>query len=393
LRRALIWTGYAVFLLALFVVADHLSATKYPDFRVPNHYYHHGLVPNATMLDVWGGRQSTVFTNSLALKDNAHREVSLKSPTHRVAVIGDSMVEGQGIPYADTFPALFEKKVRETGRAIELLNFGVASYSPRLSWAKTKYYLEQVGVTFDELNVFIDPSDAHDEVIYRNIFPVPRNSGENAARWTESYLVRNSLLFQLFGRPKYWYVVHNLVTGLYPEPPRDSRYGQPQDDLTAEESRLMAELEPMLHRVNPGAWWEQMLMFFPSGWNRERFGWFSDAAIMERWGGRGVALEKIYLKRLIRLCRERGITVRLVIYPNGPLINEFDPTAYRAIWSAFAAEQKVPLLDLFPAFQKSGETGDQLFAKYYIPKDVHWNEAGHALMGQAFFDAWSRDQR
>ena len=48
----------------------------------------------------------------------------------------------------------------------EVLNAGVGSYSPIIYWRKIKYLIEDVGLRFDEVVVYIDISDAQDEASY-----------------------------------------------------------------------------------------------------------------------------------------------------------------------------------------------------------------------------------
>lgn len=385
--KILKWTAYVVFLLALFVAADHFSASYSAPFRVADNHYHHGLEPNIEVPDVWGNRTITLRTDSLAFKDRERRTVPLQSDKYRILNIGDSMVEGSGVPAAETLSSIMEDLLARNGRAVEVLNPSVASYSPRLDFFKLRYLLDEVKLKVNEVIVYIDPSDVQDEVLYRDFVPVPWDSAEFAGVRLESYLARNSFLFQTFIRQKHWRDVHALVASLYPKSDfteQAHRYGPVQDDMTAEEARLVDSLRPIFDYVNPSAWWEQPEAF-PKGWREERFGWFSDPKIMARWGDTGVALARIYIRRIVRLCRDHDLKLRLVIYPNGYLVNQVPTAAYEALWTELAKEEGVELINLFPLFRR--ESPDAARAKYYIPEDVHWNEAGHKLMGDGMFDA------
>ncbi|MCW5736841.1 MAG: SGNH/GDSL hydrolase family protein [Enhydrobacter sp.] len=385
--KILKWTAYVVFLLALMIVADHLSAGYSAPFRVADNHYHHGLLPNLDVADVWGDRTTNLMTNSLAFKDRERRPVPLQSENYRILNIGDSMIEGLGVPAAETLSAVIEDLAAKSGRPIEVLNASVASYSPRLDFFKLRYLLEEVKLKVNEVIVYIDPSDVQDEVLYRDFVPVSRDSAEFTGVRLESYLARNSFLFQTFLRPKYWRSVHDLVGLLYPMSDfkaQADRYGPVKDAMAADEARLIASLEPILGYVNPSAWWEQP-QAFPKGWQEERFGWFSDPKIMARWADTGLALARIYIRRIVRLCREHNVKLRMVIYPNGYLVNQVPSQRYEEIWTTIAKEEGVELINLFPSFRH--ESPDAARAKYYIPKDVHWNEAGHKVMGEGVFDA------
>jgi lysophospholipase L1-like esterase len=50
----------------------------------------------------------------------------------RVAILGDSYVFGYGVDQDETFPAQLERKLRSSGRAVDVLNAGVPGYGARL---------------------------------------------------------------------------------------------------------------------------------------------------------------------------------------------------------------------------------------------------------------------
>ena len=154
--------------LALDLAAGYLLLPKnYNDFREPHPYYHHGLLANREARSKWGsGEEYTVFTNSLGLMDEAVREVSLSTDKHRIVFIGDSYTEGIGVPFEKTFVGRLSQKVDRD--RVEILNAGVSSYCAKLYYLKTKYLVEEVGLKFDELYVFIDISDIQDEILYRD---------------------------------------------------------------------------------------------------------------------------------------------------------------------------------------------------------------------------------
>jgi len=72
--------------------AFHMKHRK--KFRVKHPVYHHGFVPNVSVMDRWGDSWYPIKTNSLGFKDAVNREVSLKSDAYRLLFIGDSFTEG-----------------------------------------------------------------------------------------------------------------------------------------------------------------------------------------------------------------------------------------------------------------------------------------------------------
>ena len=95
------------------------------------------------------------------------------------------------------------------------------------------------------------------------------------------------------------------------------------------------------------------------------------------YGERGFRLADANMGRLMRLCRAHGISATIVVYPWRTNIAHGERDHIHArYWRAFASEQGVRFIDLFPAFTDEGPAAQQLF----IEDDVHWNERGHAFV-------------
>jgi len=71
----------------------------------------------------------------------------------------------------------------------EILNAAAVSYSPRIYYLKTKYLIEEKGLVFDELYVFIDISDIQNEIVYQNFYP-----GQPGLTGRFRYKIYNSLI-------------------------------------------------------------------------------------------------------------------------------------------------------------------------------------------------------
>lgn len=80
-----------------------------------------------------------------------------------------------GVPFNETFTGQLIKKPDTS--EMEILNAAAVSYSPRIHHLKTKYLIEEVGLKFDEIFVFIDLSDIQNETVYQDFNP--QNPGTN----------------------------------------------------------------------------------------------------------------------------------------------------------------------------------------------------------------------
>jgi hypothetical protein len=120
--------------------------------------HHHRLRPNWSRT-VLG---APFETNSLALRGP---EITMPKPAgvFRVFMLGDSFTEGAGFTLESTAPKFLETFLneRKCGRRFEVINAGVASYSPILEYLQ----LTRVGLGLDPDLVLLnfDMTDVHDD--------------------------------------------------------------------------------------------------------------------------------------------------------------------------------------------------------------------------------------
>jgi hypothetical protein len=74
-----------------------------------------------------------VAINALGMRD-VERTVARVPGVFRIAVFGDSMTEAVQVNLEQTFTQLLERRLREEGLSVEVLNFGVNGYSPLASF-------------------------------------------------------------------------------------------------------------------------------------------------------------------------------------------------------------------------------------------------------------------
>lgn len=68
-----------------------------------------------------------VVINSIGFRE---REYALEKPpgVRRIVVLGDSFTFGTGVEFADTFSKRLERRLNESGRPYQVINFGVSGY-------------------------------------------------------------------------------------------------------------------------------------------------------------------------------------------------------------------------------------------------------------------------
>ncbi len=312
----------------------------------PSDYYHHDLKKYFKDRVSWGSEEQFIYTDSLGFKDAGNRRVELAGDKRRIVFIGDSFVEGVGMPYQKTFIGLIDGKLDKS--KFEILNAAVASYSPKLYYLKVKYLVENLGLKFDELYVYIDISDIQDEITYEDFFPIPAGSFKSIYVYADAFFKQHSVIYSGWLREnllRLGYLVKNR--GGNAAATRDQYY----DD-----------------------------------YYKTRDLWTDDERSYDAWGKKGVDLAVGNMDKLYRLCKDHGIKLTVAVYPWPHQIKARDIDSKQvAVWKKFTQDRGLAFIDYFPDFIGSSSP-DSIIQKYFIKGDVHWNEAGHGLIAQGWLD-------
>jgi hypothetical protein len=349
-----------VLALAADLVAGSLLIEANPGtFRAPHPYHHHGFLANASANTRWGEREYAVHTNSLGFRDRSPRRVALEPAGRRILVIGDSFVEGIGVPFEETVCARLQERL---GPTVEVLNGGAVSYSPKLYRLRVEYLLEEVGLRFGELLVLVDISDVQDEVHYESFHPRLPGALDRAWAALRAFLARRSLAFSAVGA-----ILRQRRGGV--------SNAIDVEDL-ADNSIYFRDLAA--YQVEGGQ----------AAAERGRWEWTIAEPLMEAWGRRGLELARESMRALVELCRARGIAVTVCVYPSPvQILMEDEDSLQVRFWREFAAEAGVGFVDLFPRFVgKEAGRPRAVYKRYFIEGDVHWNAAGHELVAEALLE-------
>ncbi len=352
-RKTLFFTVVFLILVLDGLAGAIFNPPDYHSFRCSSPYYHHDFLPNQNAETVWGDRKYTVYTNSLGFRDKIVRDIPLVSKGKRILLIGDSYVEGMGMPYEDSAAGILAQSLKADG--IEVLNAAAVSYSPKLYFLKTRFLIERKHLTFDELYAFIDISDPHDEIIYKYWEPRSENAFASGLRTISKLFRKHSFIFN------YWAARRRLtdekaINNAFPaESSADARF-------------WIQDLQEYLRRADP---------------EKDRFLWPNKQSALNEWGREGLSLCAQYMTELQKLCVRHGIRLTVVIYPSPYQLTRGNldgvPVTF---WRAFAESRGIGFLDLFPLFAGI-DPPETVYGKYFIQGDGHWNEAGNRLVAEA----------
>lgn len=317
--------------------------------RAPSELFHHDLRPRASVEDeVWGPRRSPYRTNSLGFRDRAVREVALVSERPRIVFIGDSFTEGAGVRYEDSFVGRVEDALAPRG--VEVLDAGVISYCPIIYYRKVEHLLEDVGLRFDALVVYIDIGDIQDEVTYKL-------DAEGNVRSRPVRRVQELAADQEHGGRGFFRF------------PRLKKF-------LDRNSLLWSHAYVALERL------------FPMEGNRAGL-WTVHADEFNAYGREGLELARENMDRLAELLHRHGIRLTVAVYPWPDQIRHLDLKSKQVtFWSEWAAAHGAGFIDYFPRFIGS-VPADKVLDRYFIPGDVHWNEEGHRLIAEGFLEHYA----
>ena len=326
----------------VFMMTEENISADPRDLRRVDRYVHHAFKKNAIVLDRWKNKKILYYTNSLGFRDKERREVPQKTQKeHRILIMGDSITEGVGLVYENTFSHQLEGLFRDGNHEVEILNAGMGGYCPLLELRQLELFLE-AGNTTDEVVVMFDVTDVQDEgAIYTGAdWKVSSEEWIQAAldMWGEND--QNAIRPRLI--PFIQYHLRKLTT-------------------TDEVQTKMAEL------------WE-----FRGNWTEKDTAHFS-------WITPGIKSTQENLLKIFDLCRTNDIKFSFVIYPLPvQIMSDKRPSIHQSIYKKFAQEHNLVLHDLFSTFfnLEDWETS-------FLLDDFHWSREGNRIVAKKLYDILS----
>ena len=326
-------------------------------WRIPSEIYHHGLLPNISEDEKWGGKiTKKIITNSIGFIDKENRIVSKNNLNQkRILLIGDSFIEGSGIEYENTFAGLLDNYL---GENYEVLNSAVGSYSPSIYFKKTEYYINQ-GYKFDQALVFLDVSDIYDELFIKF---------DNEGKILTYEERKNRNIFK-----KNFYSIGRLL--------RDNTITFRFLNLISDKTEIMKNYVKLKYKTSRNLdkgffdTNKDEVMFYRMTHIDRGYWTFNNEKFDEIRNG--LNQSEIFLEKLFQLLKQNNIPSTLIVYP-WPTQVAFGDNYHEKYWKDFTKKRKINFLSLYDNF-KSIDNNQFIFDNF-IYGDVHWNENGSKIV-------------
>lgn len=321
---------------------------------------HHRLIPNARYRHKEPEFDYVWVNNSLGMRDR-ERPLKKEPGSFRILFLGDSFVQGWGVPQEQTMTALLEASLNkpEREKTVEVLNGGVFGYGPFLEYLYLKELMPSIEPDLVIVGFFVG-NDVGDDYFYTHQAH-KRVDGSvffDDHLWSWSYrdeildgttskAAHNRYLSLLWSHVKPWLLKSHLVLAIK-NLDMQLKFRKEKE----RERRLVQERRDDI-RINLG------LVNYPVLDRNQR---------LEYW-----KLSRGYLADIHRLCNTREIPMVLVVIPALYIFEENQFKEPYEVLDQIGHDLSIPVIQLLPEFQKWPPE------KLEYKIDLHWNSEGNRL--------------
>jgi hypothetical protein len=325
--------------------------------RVRHDFFHHTLAPNIDYKKTgWGPKIYRLCTDEWGLKYKCNTK---SKNTYKLAIIGDSFVEGIGIPYEETFAGIINLKTIP-----EIANLGVSSYSPKIYYSKLKYFIEK-GFKFNHVIIFIDVSDLIDDM---NSYVLLRDGKVRDKKWNKKiewyinakFPVLDQLIFK-FTKNNRYRATDTILT--------------PLKIFTSNENLKIEDIKKIYDKkMNLRAMWT-----YTNETKIKGYDYGIDQGIEEQIR----TMDMIY-----DYLADKKIKLSIAVYPwPQTILYDVPYNKHVKIWEEFCKRRCVNFINHYPLFMNINDSDEkkiEIIKKYYQLGDIHFNAEGNKLIAEDF---------
>ena len=325
--------------------------------RVRHDFFHHTLAPNIDYKKTgWGPKIYRLCTDEWGLKYKCNTK---SKNTYKLAIIGDSFVEGIGIPYEETFAGIINLKTTD-----EIANLGVSSYSPKIYYSKLKYFIDK-GFKFNHVIIFIDVSDLIDDM---NSYVLLRDGKVRDKKWNKKIE---------------WY-----INAKFPVPDqlifkftKNNRYRATDTILTQAKTFTSNEKLKI----------EDIIKIYDKKMNLRSMWTYTNENKIKGYDygiDQGIEEQIRTMDMIYDYLTDRKIKLSIAVYPwPQTILYDVPYNKHVKIWEEFCKRRCVNFINHYPLFMNINDSDEkkiEIIKKYYQLGDIHFNAEGNKLIAEDF---------
>jgi len=309
--------------------------------------YNHGLKKNYNTNSAgWGKKRFSFCTDNYGFRNKCNFNENSKN--FDIGVIGDSFIIGFGLSYEELFTTRISKKLKNK----KIANLAASSYAPSIYYSKIKYLLDK-DFKFNEIIVFVDLSDLHDDITRYQLKENRVLSKNN--NWEPQNSNNLDKLIQFLSRK--FKVTNYLILAI-------------NEFLI--NNGIKNKSIPRWVLNNPRSSWT---------YNYEKK-WYEEKSLEDVINNSISHMEKLY-----KLLKKNNISLSVAVYPYpSTLLHDKENNLQVQIWENFCLKKcKFFYNFMHPFFEIKKKIGfKNLYFKYYIDGDIHFNENGNEILAESF---------
>ncbi len=350
--------------------ASHkMRMAKYgPQIYRFDHHQHHTLRSKINIIYKSKEYIAKVKTNSIGLRDYDIHQLNA-SPSKKILLLGDSVIEAIQVNIKNTVSKQLENYLNSGNpEQYTVINAGVSSYSPILEYIQLKRLVPIFNPYIAILGLYINDFGGDFELSNK------KNNKYDDQRTISA--VEGDIYFY---KPQHFFNRHLYFYYFW-------------QDMKIRSKNLIKKLIIYFGLKNSFKKYYNV-----DYWNVEN-NQDKDIYQLTLYKKECTAVTLKYLKIINEYCKNQKMSFVIVIIPQPNQIgkNQVKPgwhclwyskpsyiesILYQQIVKNFGSLEKIPVLDLLPAFRNADRQGKKLYFKY----DGHWNESGHELTAKEIY--------
>jgi len=320
-----------------------------------------------------------IYTNNLGFRDSSIRKLN-ENKLYSI-VIGDSFVEGTGLQYQDTLVAKLNNKLNpQQFNNYEFLNAGVASYSSYIYKKKIKWLLNNTDwLNVNSVILLYDKSDLHDDLNYLDkpkVFSTKKKIFKNPKKEKLKRDIKNFKIGSIITEQTMIGIFYREVLG----------------------ASLENFIQNMKFRIQLSNGFNSNIFKLNSAeintlYSTHQYKWLQKYFYNPHWSNEGIKSINFAFENFNELklfLDKKKIKLYVVTYPwPFELLDQYTSEKYLKYLKNKFLEKNISNILIYEKF-KQGNIAENIF-KYYIPKDIHFNNEGNEILSNEIYKRLLQD--